>query len=121
MRVFVYWNLHRSLWSIKALEGPNKGRVVAHKDTVALHGATPKVSEAGRQRVLREQRKNVHAGVTGEWLQTITSAPCASALGLWDEVTYNPYKGPSFVFKDTGAQWLGSTGVTVMHNRRVYA
>ena len=51
-----------------------------------------KVSEAGRQRVLREKRKNVHAGVAGIWLQRLPpSVRCAHTL------TYNPYQGPYFV------------------------
>jgi len=47
------------------LEGPDKGRVVGWASTVLLSDVTPKVSEAGRQRVLREKRKNVHAGMGG--------------------------------------------------------
>ena len=49
MRVFVYFNLHRHCWSIKALEGPQRGRVVAHAQRVNLSGCHFKVSEAGRQ------------------------------------------------------------------------
>ncbi len=65
MKVFVYYNLHKHCWSLKALEGKDKGRVVAHADDVMVYLAKCKVSEAGRQRVLNEQRKNVHAGVVG--------------------------------------------------------
>lgn len=65
MRVFVYFNLHRKCWSIKALEGPSKGRVIGHADYVDLACVEWKVSEAGRQRVIREKKKNVHAGAIG--------------------------------------------------------
>ncbi len=65
MKVFVYWNLHRGMWSVKALEGPDKGRVIARVDTVLLRDVTGKVSQAGRQRVLKERKKNVHAGLVG--------------------------------------------------------
>ena len=71
MRVFVYFNLHKKCLSVKALEGESKGRVIAHADSVELVNATFKVSQAGRQRVLRERRKNVHAGVVG----TMTNLP----------------------------------------------
>ena len=98
MKVFVYFNLHRKLFSIKALEGPMKGRVVAHRHTVLLNDATFKVSEAGRQRVIREQRKNVHAGVSGTWFNV------GAGSGLHQFVTingsaimYNPYKYSTFV------------------------
>jgi hypothetical protein len=39
MKVFVYFNLHKKCFSIKALEGAMKGRVVAHRDTVLLFHA----------------------------------------------------------------------------------
>ena len=93
MKVFVYWNLHKKVWSVKALQGLQKGRVVAHRNNVMIENAEFRVSEAGRQRVLREKRKNVHAGVVGEWvdspLQTLESA---------HHVTYNPYKYNTFVW-----------------------
>lgn len=96
LRVFVYFNLHRTCWSVKALEGPDKGRVIAHiysrqRHELALRDVTFKVSEAGRQRVLREGKKNVHAGVVGRVADGIFPP-------LWDSerVSYNPRKGPTF-------------------------
>ena len=90
MKVFVYYNLHKKVFSVKALEGDRKGLVVAHVSQIGLTDVTFRVSEAGRQRVLRERKKNVHAGVVGQW------------SGLHDQqglepVTYNPYKYSSFV------------------------
>lgn len=97
MKVFVYFNLHKKRWSVRALEGPKKNRVIEHKNIVVLKNCTMKVSEAGRQRVLRERRKNVHAGIVGELNQ--------NADWRFDEnniITYNPYKGPDFVKVKTG-------------------
>jgi hypothetical protein len=104
MRVFVYFNLHKKCFSIKALEGDRKGRVVAHSNTVLLEGCKLMVSEAGRQRVLREKRKNVHAGVSGTWINYCTNRAnnafdFISMIGR--QVTYNPYKYDSFVIKAT--------------------
>jgi hypothetical protein len=98
MRVFVYFNLHRKCLSVKALEGERKGRVIAHADMVVLDNVTFKVSEAGRQRVIREQRKNVHAGVVGE-LQSmgINTTMLNIAEALYSPLKYNPYKFDSFV------------------------
>ena len=93
MRVFVYWNLHKNRWSVKAMEGENKGRVIDHVLGLALKDATFKVSRAGRERVLREQRKNVHAGVQGELLHG------EDFFGM-TQVTYNPYKYSTFVKKN---------------------
>ncbi len=100
MKVFIYFNLHRKCWSIKALEGERKGRVIGHAQSVEVHGVMFKVSEAGRQRVLRTRKKNVHAGIVGQLAQWI---PAWSEVGPIEgkpggiPVTYNPYKGPSFV------------------------
>ncbi len=65
MKVEVYWNFHRKLFSIRAAEGREKGRVIAHAYHVTLWGAEFRVSAAGRERVRREKRKNVHAVVRG--------------------------------------------------------
>jgi hypothetical protein len=98
MRVFVYFNLHRKCLSVKALEGERKGRVIAHADMVVLDNVTFKVSEAGRQRVIREQRKNVHAGVVGELESMgINTTMLNIAEALYSPLKYNPYKFDSFV------------------------
>ena len=93
MRVEVYWNLHKLCWSVRALEGPNKGRVIKHTQALGLRDCRFAVQPAGRERVLREQRKNVHAFVRG-FMDTRTSLP------PFDEsvcVTYNPYKYDTFM------------------------
>jgi hypothetical protein len=97
MKVFVYFNLHKKCFSVKAMEGDDRGRVIAHRAKVYLVDAQFKVSEAGRQRVLREQRKNVHAGVMGTWIDDIPDSYAGQA------VTYNPYKYSTFVLKDNEA------------------
>ncbi len=98
MRVYVYFNLHRKCFSIKALEGANKGRVVAHSDKVLVFDATFKVSEAGRQRVLRERKKNVHAGVVGHWIGSIDDELTIERIVYnGTPITYNPYKYNTFV------------------------
>lgn len=96
MRVFVYFNLHKKVFSVKALEGPRKGRVVAHLSELNLGNVTFKVSQAGRERVLREQRKNVHAGVVGEWYGTEPQP-----IDMGTPITYNPYLYSTFVKADT--------------------
>jgi len=95
-KVFAYRNLHRQCWSVKALEGPLKGRVIYHANEITLFECTFKVSQAGRQRVLREQKKNVHAGVQGYISDNFTFADPESH-GCDTPVTYNPYKYDSFV------------------------
>ena len=101
IKVFAYRNLHRQCWSVKALEGPFKGKVIYHASDITLAWCDFKVSKAGRQRVLREQKKNVHAGVQG-YMSDYDSIPYVNGVALEDvdydvPVTYNPYKYDSFV------------------------
>ena len=98
MRVFIYFNLHRKCYSVKALEGADKGRVIAHCNSALVAGATFKVSEAGRQRVIREKRKNVHAGVVGDWLGA-EGFRISYITQNGSAITYNPYRYSSFVHR----------------------
>ena len=116
MKVFVYYNLHRKTWSIRAMEGPRKGLVVAHSDTVLLGDAKGKVSESGRLRVLQEGRKNVHAGIIGQ-LISLSRAPIPLDSC---EITYNPYKYAGFVLKGLGDLWQGGD-IVAMDRRKVYS
>jgi hypothetical protein len=111
MKVKVYFNLHKKMFSVVALEGENKGRVIAHETEVKLINATFKVSEAGRQRVIREQRKNVHACVVGTLTDTVKN--CDQA------VTYNPYKYNSFVFKGDESPVLTAQNV-LLTNKQIF-
>lgn len=62
MRVEIYRNLHNGKLSIRDAKTKH---VIGHAARVYLHHAEFKVSQAGRKRVLREKRKNVHAVVNG--------------------------------------------------------
>jgi len=123
MRVFVYWNLHRGLWSVKALEGPSKGRVIDRRQALLLANVEGKVSDAGRQRVLREGKKNVHAGLVGTWSEKRYSnqTDIESAIEDYgDTITYNPYKYKSFVHTVDGSKFEGSAYALLTSDRRVF-
>lgn len=95
-KVFVYRNLHKARWSVKALSGPHKGKVVGHADELTLFAGEMKVSERGRQRVIAEGRKNVHAGVQGFVCEPDFAA--LEALGIERrKLSYNPYRSGSFI------------------------
>jgi hypothetical protein len=113
MRVEVYWNLHRREFSIKSLEEPKRGIVVDYSSTVLLRAATPRVSESGRRRVLRDRKRNVHAGIRG----TLVSIAPQEFDGR--QVRYNPYEDDTFVFTIGGAPYTGS-GEAYFHNGMVY-
>ena len=96
MKVKVYYNLHKNCYSIVSLEKEDYGRVIKHENCVALFDAQFRVSEKGRQRVLREKTKNVHAYVVGNWLGHLNDEITISGLPI-KLATYNPYKYGSFV------------------------
>lgn len=95
MKTEVYWNLHKRLFSLR-----QNGRVVAHMGKLCLTDVTFRVQPAGRERVRRTGRKNVHAYVKGDYdhvaLLSITDEEMEDAR----PITYNPYKYDSFVYAD---------------------
>lgn len=105
MKVFCYYNLHKRTWSVKALEGKRKGRVICHSDYVILSDACGKVSEAGRLRVLKEKRKNVHAGIVGHLIDG-DDYDRLSEVESGELLYYNPYKVDRFVFKESGEEFV---------------
>jgi len=137
VKVFVYRNLHKegNVYSLKALDGPAKGRVVAHAHGVMLEDCQFVVSETGRKRVLKEKRKNVHAGIVGELVSVagyqtrIHVAKLIEALPQYNDeswlktfnpgipVTYNPYLYTSFVIKGTTTPIFKAEKVMFFHHR----
>ncbi len=104
---YIYYNLHRKCWSIR---NQSTRLVEGHSDFVMLHCYKAKVSEAGRQRVLKTKTKNVHAGLEG-FLITMQK-PQQIVLMDWQEITYNPYKYSTFVYKDTAEKF--EQGIVIM-------
>lgn len=116
IKVFVYFNLHKKCFSVKALEGESKGKVIAHRDRVLVYKGETKVSEAGRQRVIREQRKNVHAGIVGYWddnpPESMRSEYGICWLGSY-QLKYNPYKNETFVSSPYNKPMAGYIGLPI--------
>ena len=82
--VRVYWNFHRKCYSVQ-----QNRLVVGYTDCISLVDVRFHVSEAGRQRVLKERKKNVHAYAIG----TIKVPEDV----FWDvKIQYNPYLHKSF-------------------------
>lgn len=116
MRCFIYRNLNRKghTYSFKALEGKHKGRVVAYAESFLVKDVTFHVSQAGWERCIREQRRNVHAGIVGDVVllsnpvnrlsHNIDVGPVFPGKG-GEYVSYNPYKtNGTFVTGLTGSR-----------------
>ena len=87
-----YRNLNIRSHVAYSLQSQKTRKVVGHLPEVYLTDAKLVVSEAGRQRVLKEQRKNVHAFAVGN-LEPYASRPTKG----WVKIRYNPYLFDSFV------------------------
>ena len=90
-RVQVYYNLHKKCLSVRY-----KGIVIAHTREIILTDAKFHVQPAGREKVLREKKKNVHAYVSGKLKESFQDIWTAKQY-----VSYNPYKNKTFVDKLT--------------------
>lgn len=99
----VYFNLRRKCFSLL-----RKGRVMAHRKALALQNVSFLVSEAGRLRVLRDKRKNVHAFVCGE-LVPIRSIPLRIRKRPV-RVGYNPYQRGHFYVDGDVDRTIRSSG-----------
>lgn len=85
----VHRNLNRATWSVK--DAP--GSPVRHADAVALENVRFVVQAGGRARVLARKVRAVHAYAAG------TPAEVIDPAGM-TEVTYNPYRSPTFTTRD---------------------
>ena len=106
--VRVYRNLHRGGYSIQ-----QNGVIVAHASRVVLGAVRCVVSEAGRQRVLKERVKNVHAFLDGTLMR---HDPLFLTRGI---LTYNPYRYATFVDKQTEQPVEGCT-YAILDDKAVY-
>ena len=116
MRVEVYRNLRTGTWSERRL---NTGRVERHPLWVTMSNVTFAVQPAGRDKVRREGRKNVHAFVRGDRAtsspltirqylspmpmgQTVNDLTHRLRKSGFRKATYNPYENDTFIDVDSG-------------------
>jgi len=111
-KFYTYYNLHKHLFSLKNLK---TGRVERRENSVLLKNCTFKVSQKGRERVLREKRKNVHAGVVGEYVDSRKEL-----MENMIEITYNPYLYDSFVLKHSKRP-VKKAEFVLLRNKQVFA
>lgn len=89
--VHVYMNLPKKVFSVR-----QSGIVKCHAMSVYLENAEFVVSEKGRQKVLKEKRKNVHAYVKGMVTHGKIINKEMPLDFTWDWCYYNPYSTEKF-------------------------
>jgi len=136
-RVKVYYNLQKDCLSVIDAE---TGLLYCHAHRVELHNAKFRVQLAGRNRVVKEKRKNVHAYIVGDChdigevskerhrlvrgkVEKYDICQCKGTM--WCEecipesaeqfrhATYNPYKHDTFVDDVSGESLFKSERVVV--------
>ncbi len=92
-RYYIYRNLRTKGFSIRY-----RGIVVDRLFTFSAEGVEFKVNELGRERVLKERQKNVHAFVVADKYKA-EKYPIlkGNLLDNKSRVTYNPYTAAHFV------------------------
>jgi len=96
-RIRVYRNLNQpGMYSIRALTGQNKGKVLGYAPAVGLTNVTFRVSERGRQTVLAKRERHVHAFAEGDYASTASTIPEHLRATTQNIVTYRPYQSGHF-------------------------
>ena len=99
----VYYNLHKHCFSVQAWEHRKGWRLYKHLDSLLCDDVTFKVYESGRQKVLKEQKKNVHAFIIAK--DIFTEAPMSDVMDIAQKAKkayYNPYRCEKFKNIETG-------------------
>jgi len=98
----IYRNLHKGNFSIQSYIQEKSGYRVTDRVTSAIiEDCSFRVYESGRQKVLRERKKNVHAYVESKSYRHIQGEVDVTNLR---EIYYNPYNHEYFIYKDTGEE-----------------
>lgn len=108
---YIYRNLRTGTFSLEYRQ-----KVIGHPTSIVLENVKFRVSEVGRQRVLAEKKKHVHAKVGGEVIHMI---PQILESYTKREVYYNPYKTEQFIDKKT-KQPVAEARYVLCENNKVY-
>lgn len=120
-KIFVYRNLHKSNYSLR-----QNGKVFDRAACVMLSDVTFKVSENRRQAVIREKRKNVHAGPLGNTYSTDPYKILATLIQTNPgkeivQISYNPYLTDSFYIKGDISKKLHGAEMVILTPTGVWA
>jgi len=91
-KYYIYRNLHTGGFSVRY-----RGRVIDRLSIFTAQNVTFKVNESGRQRVVKDGRKNVHAFVVADRYKGLINKGCE--LDNLTKITYNPYIDTQFKYR----------------------
>jgi len=97
--VKVYRNLNNGLYSVQAMAGPDKGRVLGYAASIGITKVEMKVGEKARQTVVEKGIRHVHAYSCGLYLGCADTPP-AAILEAKIKVTYQPFVASRFFLRD---------------------
>lgn len=107
-KYYIYRNLRTGGFSVK-----HRGIVIDHSDSLIASNVEFRVSESGRQRVICEKRKNVHAYAAAESYRNIRTIK----VDKLEKITYNPYLDKKFKI---GSQEINTANKVVFKQGRCY-
>lgn len=108
-KIRIYRNLNNGTMSIQVKSGSWK--VVGHVTEAIVRDVKFHIQEGGRQRVIKEQRKNVHA-----WGEGILVAQFDDSVIAPVRLGYNPYTNATFVQRGTENPIVGCKYLAVREN-----
>lgn len=110
MNVRIYFNLHKKMLSVQTKVN-GQWKVTSHQFSAYLENAKFKVSESGRQRVLKNKRKNVHAFIYGNLIDRLPD------YGKFDSARYNPYELEKFQCRN---EYIDKADFAILNGRQLF-
>lgn len=111
-RIRIYRNLNNGTMSVQTHTKGVGWRVAGNVTNAIVAGVTFKVSEASRQRVIREGCKNVHA-----WGEGVLLAEFDRSVAAPIDLEYNPYVHATFVERHSERPIAACKFLTVRDNQ----
>ena len=113
----IYRNLRNKCFSVLKYNEEKKGyRLFAHINRAILTDVDSKVYESGRQKVLKEKQKNVHAFMLAKYYVPI---PEDRHVLFSEEIYYNPYEQNTFTEGKSGSVFTGCE-FALLNNSKAY-
>lgn len=117
-----YRNLNRhGFFSCRSREGIHKGKVTCYANMFVVLNPTFVVSSASRNRVIVNNKRNVHAFVrSSSLIDAFNGDLDLHALPSHDVITYQPFVRDCFFNRDTNIAISEHKGIAILFGANVY-